>query len=110
MINGTAGLFEWNQEGDRYYARIAIRVPDVVPWSPHTHGRPALYPAHVELTLADGAIVNVEDFPAGFRSIDPGTETPGDGGLALIINGTSAFCRGAAWTPRISLLSMCPSL
>jgi beta-mannosidase len=99
LINGGAGLFEWNHEGDRHHARAVIRVPDVVPWFPHTHGKPALYPVHVELTLADGAVVYFEDFPAGFRSIDPGTATPGDDGLALTINGTPIFCRGVVWTP-----------
>jgi beta-mannosidase len=99
LVNGTAGAFEWSQEDGRYHGRAAVRVSGVVPWSPHTHGQPALYPVHVELTLADGTTAVFEDLPAGFRSIDPGAAPPGDAGLALSINGTPLFCRGVVWTP-----------
>jgi len=98
-INGAAGFIEWSQEGDHHYGRAAVRVPDVVPWYPQTHGEPALYPVHVELTLADGTTASFEDLPAGFRSIDPGAAPPGEAGLALSINRTPVFCRGVVWTP-----------
>jgi len=99
LVDGVPGLFEWNREGDRYFGRAAVQVPDVRRWYPHTHGEPALYPVHVEVTLSDGATVGFEDLPAGFRSIDPGEGPPGEAGLALSINGTPVFCRGAVWTP-----------
>jgi beta-mannosidase len=99
LVNGAVGVLEWNQEGDRYQGRAEVLVADVVPWSPHTHGEPALYSVHVELQLADGTTAAFEDLPAGFRAIDPGVAPPGDAGLALSINGTPVFCRGVVWTP-----------
>jgi beta-mannosidase len=99
LVNGATGIIEWAKDGDRYQGRAAVRVPDVVPWSPHTHGEPALYPVRVEVQLADGATAAFEDLPAGFRSIGPGVAPGSEAGLALSINGTRVFCRGAVWTP-----------
>ena len=81
------------------FARAALRIPRVARWWPHTHGDPVLYPVRVELELADGSTAAFDDLPAGFRTIDPGVERPGDDGLALSVNGTRVFCRGVAWTP-----------
>jgi beta-mannosidase len=94
----TSAPFEWEESGDRYHARAALRIPNVVPWLPHTHGEPALYPVRVELKLVDGSTATLEDVPAGFRSIETGAN-PREQGLALRINGVSIFCRGLVWTP-----------
>lgn len=87
------------ESGGRHHLRAVLRLPNVVPWSPHTHGKPALYPLRAELELVDGSTVEFEDGPVGFRSIDGGADPAGDAGLALKINGTDVFCRGVVWTP-----------
>jgi beta-mannosidase len=76
--------------GGRYSAEL--RLPDIDPWWPHTHGRPSLY----EVTLR----IEGQDFPVartGFRSIE--TDRGNDGNdFAVIVNGEKIFCRGAVWT------------
>ncbi|WP_448208310.1 glycoside hydrolase family 2 protein [Azospirillum sp. sgz302134] len=72
---------------DRLQGRV--RVPDVEPWWPHTHGTPALH--SVRAGIGDARI---DLGRTGFRSIvqdDPE-------GLALRINGERVFCRGACWS------------
>ena len=90
--------FEWRERDGRYHAHAVLSIPSVLPWWPHTHGLPALYPLRAELQLADGSTTTVEDVPVGFRSIDAGNE-PAVDGIALRVNGTSIFCRGVVWTP-----------
>jgi beta-mannosidase len=85
--------------GQHYEARATLRIRDVRPWMPHTHGEPNLYPLRAEFQLKDGSTAIFEDTPVGFRSIDAGVDVPGDEGLALKINGTPIFCRGVVWTP-----------
>jgi len=94
----TSALLEVEECGDRYHARAALRIPNVLRWLPHTHGEPALYPLRVELQLRDGSTVTFDDVPVGFRSIETGAN-PGEQGLAVKINGVSIFCRGVVWTP-----------
>jgi len=94
----TSALLEVEECGDRYHARAAMRIPNVLRWLPHTHGEPALYPLRVELQLRDGSTVTFDDVPVGFRSIETGAN-PGEQGLAVKINGVSIFCRGVVWTP-----------
>ncbi|HTD45531.1 MAG TPA: hypothetical protein VK687_15190 [Bryobacteraceae bacterium] len=99
LVAGDAGApLELEESGDRFHARAALRIPNVVPWLPHTHGQPALYPMRVELELVDGSTATFDDVPAGFRSIET-CANPGEQGLALRINGVSIFCRGVVWTP-----------
>ena len=97
----------WDGSGDRSCARAVLRIPNVVRWWPHTHGEPALYPVRIELRLADGSQVELEDIPAGFRVLDSGCRRAEDTGLALTVNGTPVFCRGVVWTPPdvVTLLS-----
>ena len=94
----TSAPFELEESGDRFHARAALRVLNVVRWLPHTHGEPALYPLRAELQLSNGSTVLFEDVPVGFRSIETAAE-PGEQGLDLKINGVSIFCRGVVWTP-----------
>ncbi len=69
--------------------RGRIRLPDVEPWWPHTHGNPTLYP--VRAGIGD---TRIDLGRTGFRRI----EADGDGGFALRINGERIFCRGACWS------------
>ncbi|MBP2291543.1 glycoside hydrolase family 2 protein [Azospirillum rugosum] len=66
-----------------------VRIPDVEPWWPHTHGSPTLYP--VGVTIGDQ---RVDLGRTGFRTIE---RAEGDG-FALRINGEPVFCRGACWS------------
>jgi beta-mannosidase len=99
LAGGVAGRIEWNEAGDQYHGQAVVRVPDVVPWSPHTHGEAALYPLRIQLELADGETAGFELLPAGFRRIDTDGASAGEEGLALCLNGTQVFCRGVVWTP-----------
>lgn len=66
-----------------------IRLPEVEPWWPHSHGRPALH--------AVRAVVGDERIDlgrTGFRRI----ERESGEGFALRINGERVFCRGACWS------------
>ncbi|HEY2744687.1 MAG TPA: glycoside hydrolase family 2 protein [Polyangia bacterium] len=65
-----------------------IELRDPRRWWPHTHGEPALYPAHLEI---GGQIVDLGKI--GFREL----ERRGD--FELAVNGARVFCRGACWTP-----------
>lgn len=71
--------------------RGELRIADVAPWWPHTHGTPALYEAHVKI----GAIA-LDLGRIGFRTVEVDRGADG-GGFALKINGERVFCRGAAW-------------
>jgi len=88
LCNGTEAHF--TNDGERYSAML--RLPDIKPWWPHTHGEPALYDV---VLRADG-----EEFPlvrTGFRSLS--VERGPDGNdFAVIVNGEKIFCRGAVWT------------
>ncbi|WP_394827909.1 glycosyl hydrolase 2 galactose-binding domain-containing protein [Pendulispora albinea] len=85
--------------GATYAGRIV--VPRVERWWPHTHGEPALYRAHLSVSLErDGRAPPVEvDLGAvGFREVALDTG-PDHRGFGLRINGVPVFCRGACWTP-----------
>ncbi|AIC29428.1 glycoside hydrolase family 2 protein [Rhizobium etli bv. mimosae str. IE4771] len=77
--------------GENHYSAI-LKLADIEPWWPHTHGAPRLY----ELTLvSDGVEYSLGS--TGFRRIE--VERGADGGdFALLINGERIFCRGAVWT------------
>ena len=69
-----------------------LRLRDVAPWMPHTHGSPALHDVAIEVggkTLSLGK--------TGFRRIE--VSRGGDGkGFGLVVNGVPVFARGAVWT------------
>jgi beta-mannosidase len=62
-------------------------------WWPHTHGAPALYAAR--LLIGDEAF---DAGKVGFRDLSAPADIERDG-LALTVNGTPVFARGAVWTP-----------
>ncbi|ULR44225.1 glycoside hydrolase family 2 protein [Rhizobium sp. K102] len=77
--------------GDNHYSAI-LKLADIEPWWPHTHGAPRLY----ELTLvSDGAEYSLGS--TGFRRIEVERGDDGDD-FAILINGERVFCRGAVWT------------
>ena len=95
VVDSAGASLDLVESDHDHHARAVLRIPGLVPWLPHTHGTPALYPVRVQLQLEDGTLAEFEDVPAGFRSIAPGD----DDGLALKINNTPVFCRGVVWTP-----------
>nr|WP_322043075.1 glycoside hydrolase family 2 protein [Paraburkholderia sp. J67] len=72
-----------------------LRVPNVEPWWPHTHGKPTRHA--LTLQLAQHAVSLGE---VGFRviEVDRNLNADDDAGFSLRINGTPVFCRGACWT------------
>src|SRR5581483_5225926 len=86
------------RQADNTY-RGRLDIPNVLLWWPHTHGEPALYDAHLAISL-DGSDTNtdidVDLGRIGFRTLTLDT-TAGD--FALSVNGVPVFCRGACWTP-----------
>lgn len=72
-----------------------LTVPNVALWWPHTHGEPALYNVHVQLSHSLGT-TRVELGRVGFRSIALVTR---GGDFALRLNGAPIFCRGGVWNP-----------
>ena len=87
------------RSGAGYRARGIVHIEDVKRWWPHTHGRADLYSLRVELDLAGGARVDLEDDPVGFWTIETPEDITGADGLALEINGERVFCRGVVWMP-----------
>lgn len=69
--------------------RGEVRLPEVDPWWPHSHGRPAL---HAVRAAVGGECIDLGR--TGFRRVE---REPGDG-FALRVNGERVFCRGACWS------------
>ncbi|MBX5135113.1 glycoside hydrolase family 2 protein [Rhizobium lentis] len=77
--------------GENHYSAI-LKLSDIEPWWPHTHGTPRLY----DLTLVSAG----EEYSlgsTGFRRIDVDRGADGED-FALLVNGERVFCRGAVWT------------
>ncbi|MEM9633946.1 MAG: glycoside hydrolase family 2 protein [Pseudomonadota bacterium] len=86
---GTSVEMTAQQDGS---LSATLRPENVLPWMPHTHGKPVLY----DVTLVvDGQHLSLGK--TGFRrlEIDHG---PDGKGFGLKVNGVSVFCRGAVWT------------
>ncbi|WP_353861382.1 glycoside hydrolase family 2 protein [Azospirillum formosense] len=66
-----------------------LRLPEVAPWWPHSHGSPTLHT--VRAAVGDARI---DLGRTGFRRVE---REPGDG-FALRVNGERVFCRGACWS------------
>ena len=74
-------------------ARLELRLPDVAPWFPATHGEPALHAARATL---DGC--EIERRKLGFRRVEIDRDADGEG-FGFVVNGVSVFARGAVWVP-----------
>jgi beta-mannosidase len=81
--------------GGVWQAALHIDQPEL--WWPHTHGKPALYEAHLEVSVPGHARPVVRRLGhVGFRRVEV---EQADGGFAVRVNGVTVFCRGACWTP-----------
>lgn len=69
-----------------------LHVEGIEPWWPHTHGRPALHAA--ELQVDDEPPVPLGDI--GFRRVEADTA---EGCFGLRLNGEPVFARGVCWVP-----------
>jgi beta-mannosidase len=78
-------------EGDGQTISVVVRLPEVLPWWPHTHGAQPLYSVRARVGGHSVTIARV-----GFRSINADTE--GDE-FGLRVNGVPVFARGACWMP-----------
>ena len=74
------------------WLRGSMTLPDVEPWWPHTHGRPALHPLAVHVAEQSFPLGSV-----GFRTLEVDRDADGRG-FGLRVNGVSVFCRGACWS------------
>ncbi len=85
----TEQAFE--KDGPGRYTAI-LKIPDVVPWWPHTHGVPQLHDVTLVVDGVEHALGQT-----GFRrlSVDRGADGQD---FAVIVNGERIFCRGAVWT------------
>ena len=72
--------------------RGELSLPDVEPWWPATHGKPALY--DIELVAGDERQLLGR---TGFRRVVAGRGADGRD-FSLCVNGVEVFCRGAVWT------------
>ncbi len=70
----------------------SLAISNAMPWFPHTHGDPHLYP--LALKLDD---VTIDLGRTGFREITVDRDVDGEG-FGLIVNGAPIFCRGASWS------------
>ncbi len=87
------GEMEQSFEKDSAGRSTAIlKIPDVAPWWPHTHGVPQLHDVTLVVDGVEHALGKT-----GFRrlSVDRGADGQD---FALVVNGERIFCRGAVWT------------
>lgn len=80
----------FTRDGESWEA--LLRMPDIEPWWPHTHGRPSLYDVTLRIGEADYPLART-----GFRSVAVDRGVNGDD-FTVLVNGQRIFCRGAVWT------------
>ncbi len=103
VVDGPSGShvseLDAGEENDVLVLTGTLRIPEVEPWWPHTHGTPALYDAHVSVRGSDAETIELDCGPLGFRSLAgaPGSEE------GLIVNGVPIFCRGASLMPSLEI-------
>jgi beta-mannosidase len=100
LISGErASSFTFEHAGNEHAARATLQIPNVPHWWPHTHGKPELCPLRVELQLAGGSSIVMNEPPVGFRTLNKLAQTADEGGLQIFWNNVPIFCRGVVWTP-----------
>ena len=96
LVDGPSGSYGSKlvveRKGAAFVLRGVLQIPDVEPWWPHTHGRPALYEARIEVGGDEGDLLVLDCGAIGFRSL---IGAPGDEN-GLKVNGIPIFCRGAS--------------
>ncbi|GAC1318310.1 MAG: glycoside hydrolase family 2 protein [Thermoleophilaceae bacterium] len=100
-LSGPSGMHRaalaLKQDGDLWIGQAELRVDEVAPWWPHTHGDPVMHDVRL---LVDSVELDLRR--VGFRRLAPGRSADHDveaGGLDLHVNEERIFCRGAVWTP-----------
>ncbi|PST18179.1 beta-mannosidase [Rhizobium sp. JAB6] len=81
----------FEKDGAGRYTAI-LKISDVAPWWPHTHGVPQLHDVTLVVDGTEHALGKT-----GFRrlSVDRGADGQD---FTVIVNGERIFCRGAVWT------------
>ncbi|MEQ8483708.1 MAG: glycoside hydrolase family 2 protein [Pseudomonadales bacterium] len=91
----SADLAPTGDEAGQTYAGHVV-LPNPALWWPHTHGRPARYPATLRVAIG-AATQTLTLAPVGFRRFDADR---GEGSeFRLRINDTPIYCRGICWMP-----------
>ncbi|MDR2373357.1 MAG: hypothetical protein LBD77_04515 [Bifidobacteriaceae bacterium] len=87
-------------------ATLALEVPDVDLWWPHSLGGQPLYPLIVSLCDRDGRQLDARRTQVGFRSIILKTEVDDIGrGFTFSVNGRDVFATGFNWIPNDTLVA-----
>jgi beta-mannosidase len=85
--------------GSHLHCSATLRLSPVDLWWPHTHGQPVLYPVRLELQLASGTELIVEESPVGFRTVRAPDVTSAENSFRIEVNKAPIFCCGVVWTP-----------
>ena len=84
-------LFE--EDGDGWLLRAALRLPHPPLWWPHTHGEQPLVECALHLDVGTGHYT-VPCGQVGFRQL----QASQDDGFSIQVNGVPVYCRGVCWT------------
>ncbi len=97
VLDGPSGRHEAPLAlSDDGLAAGVLAVTDVARWWPHTHGEPVRH----DVSLWIDGEVEARVGRVGFRELSPGPDHDvARDSLALAVNGTPVFVRGAVWTP-----------
>ncbi|SCX29048.1 Exo-beta-D-glucosaminidase precursor [Agrobacterium rosae] len=87
-----AGVWAPLQAKDDNTFEGELRLENIEPWYPATHGKPALYDVNLRVDCQTHLAART-----GFRRIEIGCGADGKG-FGIKINGEPVFCRGAVWT------------
>ena len=85
---------------------LAFHVDAPQLWWPNGYGEHPLYALHVELSGADGAVLDTRDLNIGLRTLTVKTD-PDEWGskFEFCVNGVSIFAMGANYIPEDSILT-----
>jgi beta-mannosidase len=89
-------LLPVTRDDERTEWRGSLRIDQVSPWWPATHGTPATHPVSLHLRHRDGSERVLDAGRVGFRAVSIDTSA---GGFGLVVNGEPVFARGVCWVP-----------